>query len=189
VGQFYLTGYAIQVLKATIEGREIPLPEVTEDFGDKLLKGLLASIIVFLYVLPVIIVAGLSGGGAAVLSEAFADQDTADAVTIIWSSCLGCVSIVLGILIGLFIPFAWGKYADSGQFGDAFKFGDIFQMLKANIGPAFIAILLSAAAGIAAGIIGSILCGIGLFFTTFYAQLVTAFLYGSVYRQAKAKSL
>ena len=27
VGQFYAVGYSIQVLKATIEGREIPLPE------------------------------------------------------------------------------------------------------------------------------------------------------------------
>jgi hypothetical protein len=189
VGQFYMVGYAIQVIKATIEGREIPLPEVTEDFGDKLLKGLLASIIVFIYVLPVIVVGGISGGGAAVLSEAFADQDVSETVAVIWSACLGCVSLVLGILIGLFIPFAWSKYAESGQFGDAFKFGDIFRMLKANIGPAFITILLSAAAGIAAAIVGSILCGIGLFFTTFYAQLVTAFLYGSVYRQAKAKSL
>jgi hypothetical protein len=189
VGQFYMVGYAIQVIKATIEGREIPLPEVIEDFGEKLLKGLLASIIVFLYLLPVIIVGSISGGGAAVLSEAVADRDTADAVAIIWSSCLGCISLVLAILISLFIPFAWSKYAESGHFGDAFKFGDILRMLKANIGQTIIAILLSAAAGIAAGIVGALLCGIGFFFTGFYAQLVTAFLYGSVYRQAKAKSL
>jgi hypothetical protein len=94
---------------------------------------------------------------------------------------------VLAILIGLFIPFAWGRYAESGQFGAAFKFGEIFKQLKDNLGPTFIAILLSAAVGIAAGIVGSILCGIGLIFTGFYAQLVTAFLYGSLYRQAKAK--
>jgi hypothetical protein len=188
VGQFYMVGYAIQVIKATIEGREIPLPEVTQDFGDKLLKGLMASIIVFLYFLPVMIVGSVSGGGAAILSNALDDPDAAGAVAAIWSSCLGCVSLVLGILISLFVPFAWSRYAESGQFGDAFKFGEIWNQLKDNLGPALIAILLSAAVGIAAGIIGLILCLFGSIFTGFYAQLVTAFLYGSVYRQAKAKA-
>jgi hypothetical protein len=189
VGQFYAVGYAIQVLKATIEGREIPLPGVTDEFGDKLLKGLLASLIVLIYMLPVIVIGSISGGGAAILSESSADPDVAGMIAAIWSSCFGCVSLVLAILIGLFIPFAWGRYAESGEFGAAFKFGEIFGQVKDNLGPTFIVLLLSAAAGIASAIVGSILCGIGLIFTGFYAQLVTAFLYGSLYRQAKAKAV
>jgi hypothetical protein len=189
VGQLYMAGYALQVIKHTIEGREVPLPGVTEDFGDKLLKGLLALIIIFIYFLPVTIVGSISGGGAALFSNAFEDPDAAGTVVAIWSSCFGCVSLVLALLIGLFVPFAWSKYAESGQFGDAFKFGEILSLLKANLGPAIIVILVSAAAGIAAGIVGAILCGIGFFFTGFYAQLVTAFLYGSLYREAKAKTV
>jgi hypothetical protein len=192
VGQLYLTGYVTQVLKNTIEGRELPLPEVTEDFGDKLLKGLMVVIIAFILFLPVIIVGSISGVGSALLGGAFADSDAAEAagaVMAFWGICFGCVTMVLGIAISLLLPFAWGKYAESGQFGDAFKFGELFGMLKANLGSTVIAILLSTAAGIVAGIAGSILCGIGFFFTGFYAQLVTAFLYGSVYREAKTKTL
>jgi len=38
-------GYTLKVVKNTIEGREIPLPEPTEEFGDKILKGLWVWII------------------------------------------------------------------------------------------------------------------------------------------------
>jgi hypothetical protein len=189
VGQLYLVGYALQVLKNTIEGREIPLPEVTEEFGGKLLKGLLVLIILFIYFLPVTIVGSISGGGAAFLSNALDDPDAGGVIAAIWSSCFGCVSLVLAILIGLLVPFGLSKYAESEQFGDAFKFGEAFGLLKDNLGPAIICLLVTLAAGIAASIIGSILCGIGLFLTGFYAQLVTAFLYGSLYRQAQAKAV
>jgi hypothetical protein len=164
VGQLYMAGYAIQVIKNTIEGREVPLPEATEDFGI----------------------------GSALLGGAFADtqaQDTAGTLMALWGTCFGCVTFVLSLATSLLLPFAWSKYAESGQFGDAFKLGELFNMLKANLGPAIIAVLVSAAAAIAAGIVGTILCGIGFFFTGFYAQLITAFLYGSVYREAKAKAL
>jgi hypothetical protein len=189
VGQFYMVGYAIQVIKNTIEGRELPLPEVTEDFGGKLLRGLLASIILFVYFLPVIIIGSISGGGAAVIGNAFDDPDAAGIVATIWTSCFGCLTLVLGILIGLLVPFGWSKYAASGKLGDAFKFSEIFGLLRDNLGPAFVCLLISAAAGIAAGIVGSILCGIGFFFTGFYAQLVTAFLYGTLYRESVAKAV
>ena len=192
VGQLYMTGYFLQVIKNTIEGREVPLPEVTEDFGQKLLKGLLATLIGLILFLPVIIVASVSGVGSALLGSAFESSNAADAAgtaMALWGVCLGCVTLVLGLAISLFMPFALGKYAETEQFGDAFKFGEQFELLKANLGPTIIAILISIVAGIAAGIAGSILCGIGFFFTGFYAQLVTAFLYGTVYRQAKAQAL
>lgn len=192
VGQFYLAGYALQVIKNTIEGREVPLPEVTEDFGEKLLKGLLSVIIGFILFLPVIILGSISGIGSALLGGAFVDTEAAEAagtIMTLWGVCFGCVTLVLGLAISLFVPFALGKYAETEQFGDAFKFGELFGLLKANFGSTIIAILISVVAGIAAGIAGSILCGIGFFFTGFYAQLVTAFLYGTVYRQAKAQAL
>ena len=53
-------------------------------------------------------------------------------------------------------------------------------------GKAFdIALLISMLAAFLAGLAGGILCGIGALFTTFYAQLVNAFLFGNLYNQAK----
>jgi uncharacterized membrane protein len=58
-------------------------------------------------------------------------------------------------------------------------------MLKSNIGPAFIVLLVNGLVAFVAMIVGTIICGVGIVFTMFYAQLVMAFLYGSLYRQAK----
>ena len=79
-------------------------------------------------------------------------------------------------------------YAESGQFGAALKVGDIFAMLRSNIGPAVIVLLMNFVAAFAASLVGSILCGIGIFATAVYAQLVLAFLYGTLYRQAKSRT-
>ena len=87
--------------------------------------------------------------------------------------------------MGLVQPFAWGKFVETGQFGEAFKLGEIFDMVKANIGPALIVLLVYALASFLASMVGSILCGIGLFFTMFYAQLVSAYLFGTLYSQAR----
>jgi hypothetical protein len=189
IGQFYLMGFAIEVLRNILQGRETPLPEPTDDFGDKLVKGILIWVIAFIYFLPLTIVSTCSGAGGAIFSSAIDDPDAVNAVTGIWSGLFGCLSIVIGVLIGLLMPFVWSKYAETGEFGEAFKFSEIFAMLRDNIGQAFIATLVSALAGILAFVVGLILCGIGLIVTLFYAQLITVFLYGSVYREAKAKAL
>ena len=98
---------------------------------------------------------------------------------------LGCIALVLGIVCGLCFPFAWSSYAESGQFGDAFKLGKIFDDAQGQPWPDLADAPGRAAAGLmVAGSVGSALCGIGVAFTGFYAQLVTAFLYGKLYRQA-----
>jgi hypothetical protein len=189
VGPIYVAGYVVQVLKDVIEGREVPLPDAVDEFGARLVNGLLLSIITVIYMLPVIIVACVSGGGSALLVNATGDPDSASIASSIWASCLGCLSFVLGILISLLLPFAWSKFAENGQFGDAFKLGQVFGAVRDNLGPTIIVILISWLVSLAAGLVGLLLCIIGTIFTTVYAQLVTAFLYGALYRQSKEKAL
>ena len=96
------------------------------------------------------------------------------------------MGVLAGILMGLVLPFAWGKYLETGELGAAFQFAELWEMLKNNMGPAFIVLLVSWLALFVAELVGIILCGVGILFTMFYAQLVMAFLYGALYRQAKA---
>ncbi|MBL7201474.1 MAG: DUF4013 domain-containing protein [Anaerolineae bacterium] len=189
VGQIYLMGYALEALKNVIAGREVPLPEVTEDFGGKLLKGLLLSVIVFIYFLPVTVIGAGSGIGSALITNVVDDPDAVNAIVSIWSGCLGCISLILGIAIGLLMPFVWSRYAETEQFEEAFKLGEIFQMLKSNLGSTFVVLIVNSVAGLLAFFVGLIFCVIGLLFTMFYVQLVTVFLYGALYRQAKATAL
>jgi hypothetical protein len=187
VGPIYVSGYVVQVIQDVIQGREVPLPGAVDDFGTRLLNGLLLTIITVIYMLPVIIVACASGGGSALLTNATNDPDAAGVAGGIWGSCMGCITFILSILISLLLPFAWGKFAENGQFGDAFKLGEVFGAVRDNLGPTIIVILISMLVSLAAGLVGLLLCVIGMIFTTVYAQLVTAFLYGALYRQSKAQ--
>jgi hypothetical protein len=189
VGPLYLMGYALQVTKNVISGQEVPLPEALDDFGGKIVKGLMLSIIVLVYMLPLIIVSACAGGGGAFFAENIADRAARDIVPVVWSSCFGCLSMLYGIFIGLLMPFVWGTYAETERFGDAFQVGKILQMLRLNIGPAFIVFIVSGLAGMLALLVGLVLCVIGLVFTSFYAQLVTGFLYGSLHKEAKTAVL
>ena len=192
VGPFFALGYALETMKNVIAGREIPLPEIT-DFGGKLVEGLKVGVISFVYALPLILfgVCAQTGNFVPLMAESV-DPDVLETMTtvaLVLSACCGCLLLLYAILMGLIMPFAWGKYAETGQFGAAFKLSEIFDMLKSNIGPAFIVLLVNGLAGLVASIAGTIACGIGLLFTMFYAQLVMAFLYGSLYRRAGAVAL
>jgi hypothetical protein len=185
VGPFYAMGYMVQVVKNVIEGREVPLPDALEDFGDKLLKGLIIWVVMVIYALPLIIIATCSGLGLGILSDAMRDPNASDTVGSIWGACVGCFGLLYGILLGLIAPFAYGRYADTGELGEALKLGQIWDMLQKNIGPAFVVLVVTIVAGLLASVAGVILCLIGTFATSFFANLVIAHLYGSLYRQAR----
>ncbi len=189
VGTFYMMGYVLQTLQNIIKGQETPLPEVLEDLSGKIVKGLILFLITFVYMLPLIIIAACAGGGAPILAEQIDGSEAQAILPAIWGSCFGCLALLYGIAMSLLLPFVWGEYAMTEQIGSAFRLGKIFSMLKSNIGPAFIVIVVGGLAGMLASLAGTLLCGIGLFFTMFYAQLVTAFLYGSLYKQAQSAVL
>ncbi len=192
VGPFFALGYMLETMRNVIAGREVPLPEIG-DFGGRLVEGLKAWVISLVYALPLILFSVCAQAGNLVpLMAENVDQDMLDILTTVSvgvSVCCGCLLLLYVILMSLMLPFAWGKYAETGQLGAAFQLSELFEMLKNNIGPAFIVLLVNGLVGFVAGIAGTIVCGVGLIFTMFYAQLVMAFLYGSLYRQAKATAL
>ena len=189
VGQFYLMGYVLETLRNVIAGREVPLPDATADFGDKLVKGLLLTVITFIYNLPLVLIASCSGLVNTVLANNVQDSSTLNSVVAVWAACFGSISFLYGIAVGLLMPYVWSGFAETGQFGDAFKLNRIWAMLRNNLGQTVIVFLVSALVGAVAGVVGFIACIIGVIFTTLYAQLVTAFLYGSLYRKAKSAAL
>ena len=189
VGQFFVMGYVIETMRNIIAGRVTPLPEI-DDFGGKLIEGLKMWVITFVYALPLILLMMCAQSGSLVPALAGnADPDVSQVLTLLSlgaSVCFGCLSLLYGIATGLILPFALGRYAETGEFGAALRVGEFFGMLKDNVGPAIIVLLVNGLAAFVAMFAGMIACGVGIFFTLFYAQLVMAFLYGSLYRQAAA---
>jgi len=187
-GPLFAFGYMLETMRNIIAEQEVPLPEIG-DFGAKLVEGLKVWVISFIYALPLVLfsICAQSGSLAPVIAENV-DPDTLEVLTSVSigvSACCGCLLLLYAILMGLILPFAWGKYAETVQIGAAFRLGEIFEMLKSNVGSAVVVLLVNGLAGFVAALVGTIACGIGLIFTLFYAQLVMAFLYGSLYRQAK----
>jgi hypothetical protein len=176
-----INGYMLETLKNVRDGRAVPLPEWS-DFGNLFSKGLMVAVIGLVYSIPAIILYCLSFGAQFALQEV--DSDMAGILgTLV--ACLACLQILFGLLAGALLPAGLIRYAEHNSLGAAFQFGEIFSFISRNIGDYIIVVLLTWVAQFVAGF-GLILCIIGVFFTGFWAFLVTGNLYGQLARKAAA---
>jgi hypothetical protein len=99
-----------------------------------------------------------------------------------------CVIFLYSLLAYGFL-FAPGmmRYADSSEFGVFFQFGRNWGLVSSNLGGYIVMILVSIVALIAAEIVGTIACGIGILFTIFWAYLVTGHLMGQYWKENKVR--
>ncbi len=99
--------------------------------------------------------------------------------------CFNCLIGLYSLVISAIMPAALMKFAVSEQIGDFFKFGELFGFISRNLGNYIIAVIVYWLASLV-GSFGFILCLVGVFFTSFWAMLVGAHLFGQVYRLDKA---
>jgi hypothetical protein len=181
---FAVTGYFIEAIRNTAEGRELPLPE-WDDFGSKFVKGFMVSIAIFLYALPLMLVMGIVLSPIIITMAGSSDSDAA--ANVASSSLIMCNSLLYMYMI----PFVFIltapiiQYALTEQFGVFFHLGDIIAFIKANLGGYIIALVVSIGTYYVAQIVGGIGCCIGIFFTFMWAMLVSANLLGNLARQAQ----
>ena len=186
VGPILVYGYGLELMENVIQGRSRPLPE-WDDWGGKLVKGIMYLVISFVYALPIVLLGICFGLLMTVLGAAEAEE----AINVIGSLggvCFGGFALLYGILLTLALPPAIGRYLETGELGAAFRLGEVFALVRDNIGAWIIALVLSWLAGLIASL-GIILCFVGVLFTAFWANLVMMYLWGDVYRQASAKSV
>ncbi len=174
---FIAFGYALRTLKNVAEQKEPALPE-WDDWGQDWIRGLLASIVApVIYAIPLIVMAIPYG---IVMSFLFGDDTGAR----VCSAAFSCLSSLYGIAMGVVLPAAMIKYATEEEFGSFFRFSEIFDFIRDTAGNYIVALLIIIVAGIVASIVGSIACGVGLIFTSFWATLVSAHLLGQVKAEA-----
>ena len=180
IGQVTVLGWTVEITRRVIHGDEEVLPD-WGGFVDYLIHGLVAMLIGFVYMLPFILFQ-ICGGSI----MAFTQESGGDAATLgmIAGICVTTIAIIYAVLVGFLIMAAIGIYADTGEIGAAFRIGEAFKLVKA----APVAYLLVFLGAMLAGLIASlgiILCFIGIFVTTVFAQIITAHLEGQAYREAK----
>jgi len=186
-----VSGYTVLLIRNIMNGVEHPLPE-WDDWGELFMLGLKLAVVQLIWALPLIV---LSVGSS--IPAAFAENSNVQGGLIALSVLCGCLSFIVGILYALLEPVITFVFARSGEFSAGFEFGKIFQLLRDNILNVIIAIIISAVAGVAYGllglIVGTLALVIGLIVTLpaaiLLSALVQAHLWGQVGREAEAKSV
>ena len=181
VGGLAVMGWGVEITKRAIQKDPELLPG-WGDFVNYLIKGLVAMLIAFVYMLPVILIQVCSNG------TFFLGQESGEEGLMmlgnIVMACFGCLTIIYAVLVFFLIEAAIGRYADTGSIGSAFQFGKVFATVRAAPA-AYLMVLLG---GFLAGMIatvGLIACVIGVFFTIAYANAINANLVGQAYYEAK----
>ena len=172
-------GYTIEGLKRSADGMDIPLPE-WDDFGGKFMKGLFGFVIFLVYAIPLVVLACCALGATPLAAR---NETLAGLVPIFARLCVPCLSLVWMIVMAVFLPGAWMRYATTGEFMSAFQFGELFSFISPNVANYVVAIMLWAVAMFIASF-GMIACFVGVFFTGFWALLVTAHVLGQVQRES-----
>ncbi len=186
VGQILVYGYSMELMHDVMHGRE-RLPE-WDDWGGKLVKGILAFVIYFVYSLPIVVLGGCFGLLMGVLGAAEAER-AISAIGPVSSICLGSLSLLYGIFLALTLPTALGRYLETDDLGAAFRFVEVVGLTRDYLGGWIVVLLVSLVISIVAGLVGVVLCGVGTLFTSFLATAIIAYLWGDAYRQARAGSL
>jgi hypothetical protein len=185
IGWFFLIGWGFKVTRRVIAGDPNPLPDWSE-LGDFLVKGLLVSVVAFVYSLPVIVIQGCSASLIPLFGSG--DQEVLVTIISIFTACVSCFSVLYGIVMGLVLPAAIGNYAAKDEFGAAFRFGEVFRLVRKDLGAYIIVLLGSIVASLVASL-GVIACVIGVLFTSAYALVVNGHLIGQAYNRAASSVL
>ncbi|HET7436611.1 MAG TPA: DUF4013 domain-containing protein [Thermoanaerobaculia bacterium] len=182
IGWVFLLGYMARVTRNVIAGNPRPLPE-WDDLGDYFSEGLRLFGVLFIFVLPVIVVAIFLGIPAALLSAV--EREGVQTVGGIFAGCMSCLIVPIALAVTFIVPASLLFAVVEQRFGAAFEFGRIWSFIKLNIGNYLLAIVIYFIARFLGGF-GVILFCIGVIFTGFWSLLITSHAFGQVYRFRRA---
>ena len=178
IGALFLLGYSVELVQNVRAGAEQPLPR-WDDLGGKAGKGLKLGIVFLIWSLPILVLTIL----LILLMLAAGEDETA---ILALSLCFGSLTLLWSLVLAFATPAIVIHFAETEQIGAGLQVGRILSFTLNHIGEVLIAVLISWVAGLVAGLVGTLLCGIGLLFTGFWASMVQYHLYGQIGRRAEA---
>lgn len=177
---FAALGYMIAVIRNVRDGRDIPLPEWGTGFGEYFTDGLKVVAGFLVYFSPVIVLSCIYGVVVGLAGGTISDSDTAGGVFAFSSICFNCVIFLFAMAVGLLYPAIFARYAETGEISAMLKFSEVFAFARANISNYLIVWLLMMFVVPIVGSLGAIACGIGVLFTYWYGNLISAHLIGQL---------
>ncbi|OFV68854.1 MAG: conserved hypothetical protein, membrane [Candidatus Syntrophoarchaeum caldarius] len=178
-----VTGFYLKTMEKAIKGSP-GMPE-WEGWGELFVKGLLATIICFIYLLIPLIVVTV----AVVMVGGLASTVTADTFPNIFAMFSAIIiGGILAIIFGFFIPMALAMYVASGSVGNAFKPGELISRIKSVLGDYILAYVVIFVLMVVLSLISAIplLGWIIAIFGGFYIGVVAMNIFGNLYVASNA---
>jgi hypothetical protein len=179
---FALSGYAVEHLRNTASGQDVPLP-TWDNLGEKFVDGLKMFVVTFVLSLPLVLLScilSVAGGGlAAVSGDSEAAANAAMAGLGLIGLVIACVSLIYGLLIAYLTPAITIQYAKTKDIGACLRIGELLNIARTNTGDYIMIFLVIIGVSFAIGIIASVLFIIpclGWILGYAIAFLVTAYL-------------
>jgi hypothetical protein len=182
---FAVTGYYLDYIRNTAHGQETPLPDWSL-FGRYWVRGLLATIAMFLYMLPAIVILSFFMGAVMLAPLASTGNDYGSSsvngfeAMLAGGLCLGvALAVVYMIVVWIFAAAAVTHYAMHEEFSSAFAFSEIKRRLSTPNAGYMTALLMSYVISIVASSAASTVGGV-LFFIPFLGWIAGAFIMGGI---------
>lgn len=200
------SGYWLGVIKNVVQDQTRPLSN-WDDIGNMFVRGLMYTLGVLAYSLPLLIVvclfAALGGGFSALMSDSQSGEGAMAALFSVGGIFFGCFSLLYLLAMLVILPAATVRFALTNQIGEMFKVNALLDDIRRNVSGYLTAVLVMIVAGIgvftvvgAAGTVLSIVpvCGWIVAWllnaaASFYLQLVSSHLWGQFFRTARPSGL
>ncbi|MBM2842518.1 MAG: putative rane protein [Anaerolineales bacterium] len=184
IGWLAVVGWMLELLRRVVRGEAEVLPPWT-NLGKYFVDGLKVCVIGFIWTLPIIVLSACLSGLTGVLSGLQGDN-SGGGFGVFLNICLAFISLPYALVVSFLYPPMLGIYAMQGKFAEAVNPVKAWRLARANLNGFLTAWLLSGVVGVAASLIGTILCVIGIYPLGAYAGAVGAHLYGQAYREGTA---
>jgi hypothetical protein len=178
IGTLIVAGYWIRIASNVAHGYELPLPE-WNDFGGDFMRGLKAAVALFIWAIPLIVLAGIGSIPAILLSNTNGAAESLAGVFMIGALGFG---FLLWIVVAFISPVIIGRVVMQNSIAAAFQVSAVIRDARDNAVPLLLVVAMAYALGFAASF-GIILCVVGYIFTSFLAYVMLSNLYGQLWRR------
>jgi hypothetical protein len=181
IGWLAVMGWMLEILRRVVRGESEVLPPWS-NIGKYFVDGLVVMVISFLWTLPIIVLSSCLGGLTAIASG----DDSTSGMVVALNACLAILSLPYSLIVSFLIPPMFGVFAMQGTFAEAVNPAKAWRLARVNLDGFLVAWLVAGIVGVAAGLVGTILCLIGIYPLAAYAGAVGAHLYGQASREGMA---
>ncbi|MBN1923496.1 MAG: DUF4013 domain-containing protein [Nanoarchaeota archaeon] len=192
VGMLAFSGLSIRLISDAIKKKN-EIPEVFDDFGENIIKGLKVFALDMLVGLVFLVIFGLLIGGqvAAIIGTGLNSGSDEAVVGAMFAVMMTILPITLGLIIvaAIIMPGLRGNFAKEDKFSALFNFGKAINLVFGNIGAFLTMILIQIVYGLIVSLITGVIgfTGIGFLLIPPLTTLISSKLIGEWYAEVEKK--